>query len=294
MWALDSAPGRHYKWSAVPKRLALGLALLALALSLTACGVRSAAAPVTGAATKSGQTDGARVALDVTVGTHTITGTGFLSHERSALTLDLSKALAAAGLPAVGGTVDARLIDDGGSPDLYLRSDAANGLLPEGKSWVKIDLGAAAKAAGVDLSGLQAATIPSPLELLALLQLGGFTPAGTETIDGVATMRHKATIDLAQAAMLVGAPAEAAKRLKAAGVSTALPVEVWIGGDGLLRRVTATYASDVAGKSVPFAVTVNLSDYGATVNVEPPAESDVYDASGLLTGLLARSAALHP
>ena len=56
-----------------------------------------------------------------------------------------------------------------------------------------------------------------------------------------------------------------------------IPADVWIGKDGLLRRVRVA----VGAAEGRFRMTMNLYDYGTDVSVSAPPGSDVFDATQL-------------
>jgi hypothetical protein len=63
----------------------------------------------------------------------------------------------------------------------------------------------------------------------------------------------------------------------------AMPVDVWVDGDGLVRRVALELDAGAAG-SVPVAttMTMDLYDYGTPVDVALPVASEVSDLAALL------------
>ena len=74
-------------------------------------------------------------------------------------------------------------------PHVYVTSDAFKGKLPGGKTWMKLDLDAAAKSQGIDLSALTGGggATQDPTQVLDYLKgAGTSTKVGDETINGVA------------------------------------------------------------------------------------------------------------
>ena len=61
--------------------------------------------------------------------------------------------------------------------------------------------------------------------------------------------------------------------IRASGVKK-LPIDVWIDGDGYVRKVQ--YAQRT-GSSQPVRITMNLHDFGAPVTVKPPPANSVVD-----------------
>ena len=84
---------------------------------------------------------------------------------------------------------------------VYLNSDAFNGRLPGGRSWMRIDLAKAASQKGFDLAAL-GTNGPSqdPSQVLDYLRgAGRATKVGTETVRGIKTTHYRVTVDLQQA-----------------------------------------------------------------------------------------------
>lgn len=112
---------------------------------------------------------------------------------------------------------------------------------------------------------------------------------GTATVRGVETKHYTATLDFAKA--IDNAEVPKALRNKAKGLfgSAAnlppVPVDVYVDGDGHLRRMTldmdlgsfAAGATGATGVSLPtMSMTLDLYDFGAPVNVQaPPADQIV-------------------
>jgi hypothetical protein len=167
-------------------------------------------------------------------------------------------------------------------PAMYMRFDGlpTGTRLPNGKSWVKVDLERALKSLGVNLANLGVGR--SPAEALAQLRGSKDTKKlGTETIDGVQTTHYRAKVSFEDAlAKATPKEREGLQRLmneaKAQGIdATPSRVDVWVGTDGLVRRMTEKLGS--VGN-----VTMTFSDYGVPVQIEAPAAEDTIDLSKLL------------
>jgi hypothetical protein len=59
---------------------------------------------------------------------------------------------------------------------------------------------------------------------------------------------------------------------------------VWVGGDGLVRRIHENFSYAAGGTQTTTDLTVDLSDFGVTVNVQPPPADQTADI-GTLKGL---------
>ena len=78
--------------------------------------------------------------------------------------------------------------------------------MPGGKPWIKVDLNAVGKQAGIDLSQFtQLGTDPSRMVDWLRTVSGDVTTVGTEKLDGVDTTHYRATVDLSKYPDLVPA-----------------------------------------------------------------------------------------
>ena len=82
-------------------------------------------------------------------------------------------------------------------------------------------------------------------------------------------------------------PDEYAQQLEqfAAVMGDEMPVDVWIDGDGLLRKLHMDMSVSEAGQSVAMGVEMEMFDYGADVHVEAPPADQVSDMGSMLGGL---------
>lgn len=234
-------------------RRALGLVPVLAAFALAACGGSETTAPqplpkidVAQAAERTVDVGSARFSLSGEGGPGgAFTGEGELAGDRGRLELHFSEA-AGGLLPA---DVEAVYADGA----LYVRLSGLAGLLPGlatgGRDWLRVDLGADGDALGeyLDLGG------GDPTRLLETLEAAGaFDEVGSERVRDVETTRYRGTV--------------ASSR-----------VDVWVGADGLVRRVTV---SDGEGTDVR----LELFDFGADVEVERPPADEVAELDDLLQG----------
>ena len=211
------------------------------------------------------------------LGRVSVSGEGSFDNAKQAMDVTMNVKGVGTGMP---GSVELRLL----YPALYLRTDGLlpmGGQLPNGKSWVKIDAERTLKNLGVDLGQLGAGQ--SPTGVLAWLRGSTNTKkVGTETIDGVPTTHYRGTIDAQDALDRTTAKErKALQRLldgaKARGVdATSATFDVWVGDDGLVRRLTQAIGS--VGN-----VTMTFSGYGEPVHIEAPAADETADLSGMVT-----------
>lgn len=182
--------------------------------------------------------------------------TGRYDAEANRLALDLD----AAGTP-----IDA-VVGLGAKPVVYAR-------LPSGNSWLKLDLTTMAKARGADLDGLSPEQWKPQQLLDSLKQVGDSTKVGKEKLDGVETTHYRVEVDPKK---LIEKQPEAQrqaaeKALEQSGIDR-VPVDVWVGDDDLLRRISL-HLDGSAGMPFALEARLDLSDYGSDVHVAlPPAD----------------------
>ena len=235
------------------RRAALLVLLPVTAFALVACGGSETAAPqpvpkidVAQAAARTVDVGSARFSLSGEGGPGgSFTGEGEIAGDRGRLDLHFSEA--AGGLfPA---DVEAVYADGA----LYVRFSGLAGLLPGlatgGRDWLGVDLGADGDALREYLDLGEG----DPTRLLETLEAAGaFDEVGSESVRGVETTRYRGTVASSQ-------------------------VEVWVGADGLVRRVTV---SDGEGTDVE----LELFDFGADVEVERPPADEVAGLDEILQG----------
>jgi hypothetical protein len=277
MATFTGGPYRFVRWG-------LAGVLLALALVAAGCGSGGSLAldPVASAADRTLDKGTGRFALQTAftlplLGRTTVSGEGSFDNAKQAMDVTLNVNGLGAGMPT---SVELRLLQQA----MYVQLEGlpAGRQLPNGKNWVKVDLERALKKLGVDLANLGVGQSPTGV----LAQLRGSTntqKVGTETIDGVRTTHYRGTVDVRDA--LDQATAEDRKTLqrlldeaKAHGVdATSTTFDVWVGDDGLVRRLTQRVGS--VGH-----LTMTFSDYGEPVHIEAPAADATVDLSDLSPG----------
>jgi hypothetical protein len=297
------------------RRVALA-GLAAVALLAAGCGssdvanVPDSVAPgarfLASAATKSTATPSMKTDLTVTMlssqlpsGRVELTATGALDNEnhRMSMRLDLSKLVSQLGsampgaLGSAGDWVGQEVGDfaDGGAV-VYLNMPVLSKVLPGGKPWIKMDLNAIGKQAGIDLSQLtQLANDPSRMVDWLRAASSDVTTIGTETIDGVETTHYRATVDLSKYPDLVPAAERDAVRKaveaieQQAGVSS-FPMHVWVGKDGLVRQVRAVLTETIQGQTMNVVTSERFYDFGAPVDIQLPPADQATDISTLANG----------
>lgn len=130
----------------------------------------------------------------------------------------------------------------------------------------------------------------SPAEILDLLRgaSGEVTDLGTETIRGVETTHFQMVLDLEDYAQ--GLSVEEAAEVQAmAGEVGAMPLDVWVDADGLLRRLEMTMSADsISGAMGPTdefegSMWYELYEYGSNIEITPPPADQVVSGSEIGT-----------
>jgi hypothetical protein len=251
---------------------ALVLATLALAACGNGGGTTSSeaaqltpAAYVKQAATKSANAPSEHMTMKGSVAVNgqqvTVDGGGNFDNEKRVGSLHLD--FNAAGLT---GAID-EIVD---GTTVYMKSPLFAALLPNGKSWLKIDLQKAGAAKGIDFSTLGS---QDPAQTMA--QLRGLTNVrdlGTEQVDGVDTTHYRGRVDLSKVPQ--------AKKLKALTDATYGPYDVWVGkDDGYVRRVKFSFTTGAGATKQRVALLSEFSDFGKGVSISVPTESETFDAT---------------
>lgn len=269
-------------------------------VALGGCGASATLDPVARAAEVTSRQSGARFTLSMRFssaalpgGTFAIDANGYLDERRKAvsMSIDLSHVPGSSQLPGAGAE-PVRMIFQ--YPVIYMDLPFLAGKLPEGKTWVKLDLVKTAQAAGIDLSQLSSVNESDPTQFLAYLRAssGHVSTVGSEKVDGVPSTHYRATLELSR--ILDRLPdderAVAKKALERFGGSDSFPVDVWVDAQGRVRRELLTLStlagasgtpggSGAAGASasVTGSVAVDFTHYGAVPAIVPPPASEVFD-----------------
>ncbi|WP_205696128.1 hypothetical protein [Conexibacter sp. SYSU D00693] len=262
------------------------------------------------AATQTKAKGTARFALDVRAsglglpGALRFEGEGVTSLDRPAMdfSADIGKTLSSIGLPVGDAQIRLKLADG----QLYVQPKGVRGLdIPNGKSWVGLDIAQLADALGLDGKGLTSGFSVDPAgQLQALTKAKGLKEAGEEDVAGATTTHFTGTLKLRD--LIAALPADQREQAQKAldqlakqgagtgfSADTAIPTELWVDDQGVLRRMRQTLKTPSA-QGVPageFRVQYELSDFGAKLDTSPPPASDRYDATDDLNDLLKSGAA---
>jgi hypothetical protein len=163
-----------------------------------------------------------------------------------------------------------------------------------GKPWIRIDLATLTDSYG---SGSPVGGSPDPSQILAYLRgAGEVTRVGTESVRGVPSTRYRAMIDFARLKAagpdrLHGATTSVGALLERLTGEKSLPMDVWIGDDGHLSRISFGLPVCTATGRLREDINVELFDYGRQAAVSPPPASLVTDVDPQLKRELAKTLA---
>ena len=170
---------------------------------------------------------------------------------------------------------------------LYIRTGVLARQLPKGKRWLKLDVEKIGQGLGVDVS--QLGQYNDPTKMLDYLRSSGdVDEVGSDQIRGVDTKHYSAKVDIAKAAQKFKGAGTASgtgldQLVKFLG-SSKVPVDVWVGDDKLVRRMTMRLEPSGGAAAAGFSMNMNMDlfDYGTPVNVSAPPESETVDGATLL------------
>jgi hypothetical protein len=172
--------------------------------------------------------------------------------------------------PSVSGSMSVsvlgRTVDEifSGS-SIYLQSGPA--------SWTRTTLPAYAQSSGLS---------QNPASTLDYLRAAGtVSDLGPDTVDGVATVRYQALVDLNRLASLEpgGQNAQTIATIEQATGSSTLPIDAWIDSSHLVRRLSLSLPITRDGVTIDESVTIDFLSYGAQAAPSPPPADEVTDAS---------------
>jgi hypothetical protein len=278
--------------------VAAALAIAATAAVTAGCAGGSTSSalrldPVSAAATKTQDAGAARIRFAIGMNKagkpFRLRGSGAIDGSSAELSFRLAQLYAVMGLPPGArdatmaqlqhATVKEIVLEENGEYVIYMRIPFFSSPLTGGKQWLKLDVTKLGKAAGIDLGELTSGSQLDPTDLLTMLQAEGakVQKLGPATIDGAATTHYNVKIDMAKALQSAGVKSPLLSGM-ASKVKTASE-NVWIGENGLLRRLQLGYSVPKGATPVHLGVTMDLFDYGAKVSIAAPPSSAVFDAT---------------
>jgi hypothetical protein len=245
--------------------------------------------PVAAAATKSQQAGAARIRFSLAVRgpqgqTVRLHGAGAIDGTSGRLTMQMGSIPGQSLIPP-GTTLKEIFLEQNGDYVVYVGLGALSSQIPGGKHWVELNVSKLGKSAGIDLGKLLSGSEMQPSDLLGMLKAEGakIQSLGPATIDGTATTHYRVTVDLAKALQAKGLTSPLLAGMAAR--MPKVPEEVWVGKDGLVRRIGLSLALPQGHMQMK----MDLYDYGADVSIAAPPSSDVFDATAFAQQGLAGS-----
>ncbi|WP_406182419.1 hypothetical protein [Streptomyces canus] len=222
---------------------------------------------------KTTQAKTARIKLATTVAagsdSETITGSGVLNLQDGTSRMRLGQG---------GQQLEQRIVNR----VLYQKPPAASGQLPEGKSWMKVDLQRLNRSQG---TGGPAMSDPAnSFAYTKSLSEKDVRKVGEETVNGVSTTHYRVDLDLSKLAE--GDSAQ--ERKLRAQLGDDVPVDLWIDEDGLTRRqqirmtvkdTAQTGGTDASARPAQAKVVMDFSGFGTEVDVAAPPSADTVDVT---------------
>lgn len=154
------------------------------------------------------------------------------------------------------------------------------GLTPS-KPWVSMDAGQIESASG-GFGSLDPTSILTRLQSLG----GTVTSVGSTTHDGTAVTEYEATVP---ASAIMGEIGKLPSSLQQGTSGLHLPdmkMDIYVLQNGLLQAMAVpSFTFSDAGQTLSMDMTVNVSNYGVTVNATPPPADQVHPFSQIEGGL---------
>jgi hypothetical protein len=149
---------------------------------------------------------------------------------------------------------------------IYAKVPAGLRTFTGGKPWARLATANLAAVENQFLGDLGLKQPFDPTNVLGYLKSvsGNVTVVGHDTVRGAATTRYHGNVDLSKGAQ---------------NGQLIVPADLWIDGNGRLRKLVLSMTSPVAATA-----TFELWDFGTTVDATPPPSSQVVDASTIFGG----------
>lgn len=214
----------------------------------------------------------------------TVPGSGEFDYvtKEGRLTMDCGSVLSAAGQSGNG---DMEILTKGSV--YYVKWPLLSSAVKAKTPWVSFDITKLDEISGIDTSSLRSVNQGDPSQTLVYLKAAGTVEdQGTEDVDGTSTTKYHAVIDLNRIPSLAPADqrdavAASVKTLKETYGISELPLDVWVDDNGLPRKLFYEISTTVQGSKVKTTLEMKLSDYGISVDVQPPSASQVTDLATL-------------
>lgn len=174
-------------------------------------------------------------------------------------------------------------------PRVYMKSPIFGSQLPDGKEWLGYDVAKAGQELGIgDPSQFNQSS--DPMESLKSLRAisDRVEQLGTEDVRGVHTTHYRATVELRRIPETLPADqrdsaSKSIARLTELIGTDSYPVEIWIDGHHLVRRMMLTMTMKIprSDKRMRMDMAFEMFDFGPKPVTKAPPKEDVYDATKL-------------
>jgi LppX_LprAFG lipoprotein len=158
---------------------------------------------------------------------------------------------------------EVKLVSIADGTSTYVSSDDLDQTLPDGKKWMELDLGSAAKGvSSPDPAG------GGPEEGLKILErVHGSEEVGKEDIGGVATTHYRGTL-------------AASDEVFGVKVDISAPqINVWIDAQDRVRRMQLVVSGSVGEVSTKTEMTIDYVEFGRVPKIALPDPSEVFNAT---------------
>lgn len=272
--------------------------LLGAGVLLGGCGTSSApraADPVSRAAYVSTQEAGMRFTLSLQLArsnpsqSFTITGSGYAARggHGASMTMNFSGIPGATGFPSGGHGVQAVFL----YPTVYMRLPFLADKMPEGKSWIEVDMSKVVQATHGAIPQAFGIGQIDPTQFLQYLQAGSgeVRKLGTQQLYGTSTTHYQVKLQLPSVLSKLPAQERTAARplLEHIANGGSIPFDVWVDGKGRVRQLQISLQITGSMASGSALVTIGFTAYGPVPAVTLPPESEVVNLTGLLSNGLA-------
>jgi hypothetical protein len=175
----------------------------------------------------------------------------------------------------------------------------AGGLADLGDSWGYVDMQALGDQVPADVAAALGGQTFDPAAIVSMIEgAEGVEELGDDEIDGTPVHGLTAEVSMGDVLEAVGQDPETVAETASMGADEAVAslydmatdIEVWVDDDGYLRRMVYGYSLDQIAEAMGedaglpgmsgmrFSYAMDMSDYGATVEFEPPADAvDITD-----------------
>jgi hypothetical protein len=281
---------------------AIAAACVGGSVAVGGCGASNAAEsvidPVAKAAMVSNQAPGRRMLIAMRISAAAlpapITANGSGTFDTVGRRGSFNLAMDFANIPQVAqalgtSTLQLEEIIDGLNVYLKVPPALAGSMGLHGNQWAKIDLAREARAAGVpgisSLTSNPASSDPSQFLRYLRATSGGVTKVGSASVDGVQTIRYDAQIQLDRVPDVFPPGSRSQVRQTVSALERlanihALPVNVWIDGQHLVRRMAFTFNETVSGQPLSLAARIDIPEYDPQPAPQLPPASQVTDLTG--------------